>query len=416
MSTYDEFRKDALEQYEKLPYEMNELYKRYVMDVKLPSEAELEDSRNADKKRDVEEYVRELEKKTNVKFNVVLSNSFVRNNSEMVEIKRMSELADELEGKIFKNKDNKLAAFVNANARDAILIRIKEKTEEKLSMLFVNEGHLMFQALFDIREGASLDLFELYTSLQDTEALIAPLQEFTIRGDAKLEFTMLNDCSEKSRLLNLSKGVLEENARINANFVYNGSGLTKSFGFFDTQGRASHINATEIIYGTTDQRFDINTYVLNSKERSYTRLETGAVLDGNSYCLLKGYAKVERFTKGATSRVNQRGIVLNDKAHVDALPDMSIDYSEEVSATHSAATSPIDKEALFYMESRGIEEAQARKMFVASFVTKYLSSIQNPVAREIASSIMLSRIDDHDFGVINAITPKGVWLTSAATE
>ncbi|MCL5427559.1 MAG: hypothetical protein M1321_00020 [Candidatus Marsarchaeota archaeon] len=54
-------------------------------------------------------------------------------------------------------------------------------------------------------------------------------------------------------------------------------------------------------------------------------------------------------------------------------------------------------------------------MFVASFLTKYLSNIQNPAAKEIASSVMLSRIEKDDFGVINNITPKGIWLTSRQT-
>ncbi len=414
MHTYGEFRKDALQQYESLPYEMNELYKRYFIDVKLPSEEELGESRKTERGKEVEAYARYVEERTNVKFDVVISNSFIRNGSKAVSIRRMEELApEELEGKIFRNGDNKLAAFVNANAGNAMVVKAGKDSASKLSVLVINDGHLMFQVLVDVGKGASLDIFELYASLPGVGSLVAPLQEFSLRSGSLLEFTMLNDCNEQSQLLNLSKGILEEDSKVNLNFVYNGSGLTKSVGFFDTQGRASRIDATETIYGTKMQKFDVNTYVLNSKEQSYTRLETGAVLDGDSYCMMKGYAKVEKFTKGAFSRVNQRGIVLNDKAHVDALPDMAIDYGEEVSATHSAATSPIDKEALFYMESRGIGEARARKMFVASFISRYLSNIRNPVAKEIASSVMLSRIENDDFGAINTVTPKGIWFTSA---
>ena len=402
-----------MQQYVSLPYEMNELYTRYFIDVKLPGTQEIDEARNVSKKNEVEAYARYIEERTNMKFDIVISNSFVRNSSDHVKIKKMADLSEkELQGKIFKNKDNKLCAFVNANARDAFIVDIGRGESKRLSMLVISDGHMLFQVLFKVKEGASLDVFELYASLPGIDALVAPLQEFCVDSNAKLEFTMLNDGNAGSVLLNLSKGVLLESASMGVNFIYNGSGVTKSVGFFDTCGTSSKINATEIVYGSGDQKFDVNTYVLNSKERSYTRLETGAVLDGNSYCLLKGYAKVEKYTKGAFSRVNQRGIVLNDKAHVDALPDMSIDYSDEVSATHSAATSPIDREALFYIESRGIEESQARKMFVASFLTKYLSNIQNSTAKEIVSSIMLSRIKKDDFGVINNITPKGIWLTT----
>jgi Fe-S cluster assembly scaffold protein SufB len=414
---YDEFRRDALQQYDTLPYELNDLYKKYFVEVHLPSETDLDAARSSGRRKEVEAYANYIEERTNKKFDVVISNSFVRNSSGIVSIKRMDSLSEsELRGKIFKNTDNKLVAYVNANSRDVVFVKIEKKTSKKLSIMVINEDNLVFQVFFDIGEGAFLDVFELYASLPGTGALVSPLQEFSVHKDSKMEFTMLNDGNAQSQLLNLSKGIIEENSEINLNFIYNGSGITKSVGFFDTQGKSSRINAAETIYGTREQKFDINTYVINSKERSYTRLETGAILDGGSYCLLKGYAKVERLTRGAFSRVNQRGIVLNDKAHVDALPDMSIDYSNEVSATHSAATSPIDKEALFYMESRGIPETQARKMFVASFITRYLSNIQNPSAKEIASSVILSRIENDDFGVINTVTPKGIWMTSTANK
>ena len=223
---------------------------------------------------------------------------------------------------------------------------------------------------------------------------------------------MLNDGNERSMLLALSNGIIKENGRLRTNFIYNGSKLTKAMNFFDAVGFQSSIDATEIIYGTKEQRFDINTHMVNSKEKSYTKLSSGSILDESSQCQLKGYAKIEKLAKGAFSNINQRGILLSERAHIDALPDMSIDYSDQVSATHSAATSPIDKEALFYMTSRGIDETSSRKMFVASFISKYLSNIGNPHAQEIASSIMLSRIEDSKFGVLKEITPRGVWLTA----
>ena len=412
MAGYDEFRIDALKQYKELPDETNELYKRYYMEIAMPSDEEMQAARGLKAADKVEALVASIEEKTKVKFDLVVSNSYVRNNSRLIKIIKMSELGGKLNDKIFRNSDNKLAAFVNANSRDAVVVTVDKNMSERLSVLFINDAHLIFQSFFEIKDGARLDLFEFYASLPGADSLVAPLQEFVVGTKGNLEYTLINDGSERSRMLNLSKGVLGEHAKANVNFVYNGSALTKTLGFFDTKGFGSSIEVTEAIYGTGEQRFDINTYVYNSSEKSHTRVETGAVLDGSSNCMLKGYAKVEKLTKGAWSRVNQRGIVLSEKAHIDSLPDMSIDYSNEVSATHSAATSPIDKEVLFYMNSRGIDESYARKMFVSSFISKYLSSIQNPTAREIASSIMLGRVENNAVGVINEITPRGVWYTA----
>ncbi len=408
---YEEFQKDAIGQYASLPSETNELYKKYYTEIPLPSGEELESGRKNDSRKEVEQLAASIEEKTGLKFDLIFSNSFVRNQSKILSIRKMSEISERLNQKIYRNSDNKLVAFLNANSRDAIIVDIEKGKKEKLNILFINDSHLFFECLFSLAENSTLDVFEIFASTS-AGSISAPLQEFSVGKGAQLDLAVLNDGNDKSTMLHLSKGTVEESGKVNANFVYNGSKLTKAINLFDAKGISGSVDVTEIIYGTREQKFDINTYLLNSKEKSHTKLSTGAILDGSSQCQLKGYAKIEKYTKGAFSNINQRGIIISEKAHIDALPDMSIDYSDQVSATHSAATSPIDKEVLFYISSRGIEDAEARKMFVASFISKYLSNIENPHAKEIASSIMLSRIGGSDFGSIKDITPKGVWLTA----
>ncbi len=413
---YNEFRTDALKQYADLPDELNELYKKYYMPIQLPEQNIKSEEPKTKETEKLKALVDDIEKKTRIKFDLVFSNSYIKNNTDFIKIKKMEELYELLDKKIYKSSDNKLAAFVNAHATYALTAKIEKGKKHALNILFVNSADLIFEVIFEIEKDAEISISELFMSTSENDALIAPLQEFLVSENAILNLDIINNCNKKTTVLNLSKGILMDHSKTKINFVYNGGKMTKAINFFNARGKASSIDATEILYGTGEQRFDINTYVINEKENTNTHLETGAVLDGNSQCILKGYAKVDKWTKGAISRVNERGIIISENAHIDALPDMSIDYSEQVSATHSAATSPIDKEVLFYMTARGIEESKARKMFVASFLSKYLSEISRDVAKELASSIMLSRIENDDFGVINDTSPKGIWLTEKTEE
>ncbi|MGC8479057.1 MAG: SufB/SufD family protein [Candidatus Micrarchaeia archaeon] len=415
MVNYNEFRADAIEQYEKLPDEMNELYKRYYIPIKLPQNNAQKDTTNNE--NEVKELVKNMENKTRIEFDLIISKSYIKNNSKIIQIKKMKELSDkELEEKIFKNKDNKLGAFLNAYSENLFVCKIGPTSHDKINILFINDSDNMTQLHFDLSENSNLNVSEFFVSCCENESIEAVLHEFNVRKGSSLEINLINNCSSKTTFLNLSKGVAEGGGKINANFVYNGSKMTKSINYFDALGVESNIDVNEVVYGGFEQKFDINTYLINAKERTKTHLETGVVLDGESRCVLKGYAKVNKYTKGAISRVNERGIIISEKAHIDALPDMSIDYSDEVSATHSAATSPIDKEALFYIISRGIDEKQARKMFISSFINKYLFNIKDSSAKEIASSILLSRLDNDKYGVIEDITTKGIWLSATKGE
>ncbi len=409
---YEDFKKEAMSRYAELPDETNELYKKYHMETSIPSAEEMErNEKTAASASDVQSLVASIEQRTGLKFDIVLSRSFAKSMSENVQIKKTESIPGILSDKIYKSSDNRLAAFINANARDAIVAEIKPGSHEKFNMIFINDSDISFECLFKLGEGARLEAFQVFASI-GKGSTCASLQEFSIAKGAHMGLTLFGDMGTESTLVSLSKGILEENGTMNANFIYNGSKLTKSINFFDTRGTGSKISVSEAIYGTGEQRFDINTHLLNSKERSSTKLETGAILDDRSHCLLKGYAKIEKYAKGAFSNISQRGILLSEASHIDALPDMSIDYSDQVSATHSAATSPIDKEALFYLMSRGLSDSSSRKMFVSSFILKYLGSIKDPAVKEIVSSAIISRTEGNPPGEMRNITLKDIWFSS----
>ena len=410
MDNYTEFRNNALKLYSEMPDELNELYKRYYLPIKLPDYSAFKAQEHSSDDR-VKELVKDIEKNTRIKFDLIFSDVYENNtNKDTISIEKMEESVEILNNKIFKSNDNKLAAFVNAHAKRLIYIKIKKGERKNLNILFVNNSDVIFELIIDVEDGAELSVTELFVSTNKDESTVAQLQEFHVKENSKLEVNFINNCNDKTSMLNLSKGQVNAKAMFTGNFVYNGASFTKSINYFDATESKSNIDVTEMIYGTGTQRFDINTYMINMKEHTNTHLETGAVLDGSSNCILKGYAKVDKWTRGAISRVNERGILISENAHIDALPDMSIDYSEEVSATHSAATAPIDKEALFYMMSRGISEQKSKKMFISSFILSYLSNIKSPFARELASSILLGRIENDVFGLINDVSTLGVWL------
>ncbi len=415
---YSDFGNDAVKSYRSLPYETNELYKRYNVMLSLPDPSGQGDSPEG--RARILEAVKSIEEKTQMRFDLIVSDNFAKSNHRSVNVIDREHATEEiLSGKLFSSAESKLVAYAHAYTGKIIGIDLGEREEAKINALFINDSSLVTQTLVHVGEEGSLCLSEFHVSTSHEAAAAVPLHEFTLSKGSNAEFNLLNNANTNTSSVVLCKGKAFGNAKLRANFVYNGSAATKTLGNFDACGEGSSIDVNEVVYGTGEQKFDISTSMFNSKRNSSVLLESAAVLDGSSYCAMKGFAKVEKWTKGARSKVTERGILLSQAAHIDALPDMSIDYSDEVSAVHSAATAPIDREALFYLESRGIAETEARKLFVSSFISRYLARIGDQQMRELASSVMLSRIDNDFFGEIGkftGITPKGIWMPSNATE
>ncbi len=411
MKSYQEFVEDAIQNYKTLPAEPNDIYKKYTLHIpfdETEKEVEVDISKH---EADMERFSKALTDKTRIKFDAIISSHSVKNFNKGIEITQSSKVDfKKLENKMFKSKDDKFAAFSNAASKQFVFIDVEEGQKKRVNLLFVNSRNLPVQIIINAKKNSTLELFELFTSDGNSNAVVTALHEINEENGANVEVNVLHNENETTHIANLFKAVAKDDAKLRANFIYSGGAGTKSRGVIDSAGANSEVDITEFAFGVKNQKFDLGTYIENTKPRSIARLESGAVLTGSSYCMLKGFAKVHKGAKGCLSKITERAILLSKDAHIDALPDMAIDYSNEVKATHSASTSPMDKEALFYLESRGIGEKSAEKIFITSFISKYISKIKDGLASEVAMSVMLDKLEKGSLGNIPEITTSGIWM------
>jgi Fe-S cluster assembly protein SufD len=78
-----------------------------------------------------------------------------------------------------------------------------------------------------------------------------------------------------------------------------------------------------------------------------------------------------------------RNLVLTEGARADSVPNLEIETGEIVSAGHASATGRFDDEQLFYLQSRGIDEAAARRLVVRAFFGEILQRIPNTTLPEL---------------------------------
>lgn len=77
-----------------------------------------------------------------------------------------------------------------------------------------------------------------------------------------------------------------------------------------------------------------------------------------------------------------RNLVLTDGARADSVPNLEIETGEIIGAGHASATGRFDDEQLFYLQSRGIPEDQARRLVVRGFFNEVIAKIAVPAVRD----------------------------------
>ncbi len=88
---------------------------------------------------------------------------------------------------------------------------------------------------------------------------------------------------------------------------------------------------------------------------------------GHTVC--NGMIEIGERGGGTNPYLTQDDLMLDRSAKVDAIPGLEI-KTNDVKASHSATVSRVTEEDLFYFGARGIDESEARKMYVLGFLSE----------------------------------------------
>ena len=81
---------------------------------------------------------------------------------------------------------------------------------------------------------------------------------------------------------------------------------------------------------------------------------------------------------GTDSYEANRNLVLTDGARAESIPNLEIETGDIRGAGHASATGRFDDEQLFYLQSRGISEDEARRLVVIGFLSEIVQRIGIP--------------------------------------
>jgi Fe-S cluster assembly protein SufD len=101
----------------------------------------------------------------------------------------------------------------------------------------------------------------------------------------------------------------------------------------------------------------------------------GALQGAGAHTVWVGDVLIRHAATGTDTYELNRNLVLTDGARADSVPNLEIETGEIEGAGHASATGRFDDEQLFYLRSRGIPEAAARRLVVRGFFAELIGQI-----------------------------------------
>ena len=128
-----------------------------------------------------------------------------------------------------------------------------------------------------------------------------------------------------------------------------------------------------------EQRVYLHHQAANTKGRVNYK---GALQGTGARTVWVGDVLIGREASGTDSYEQNRNLVLSEGTRADSIPNLEIETGDILGAGHASATGRFDDEQLFYLQARGISEAEARRLVVIGFLAEIVQKIGDPALEE----------------------------------
>jgi Fe-S cluster assembly protein SufD len=156
-------------------------------------------------------------------------------------------------------------------------------------------------------------------------------------------------------------------------------------------GEGSNAELKALYFASGNQFFDFHTLQDHRVGNTRSDLLFKGALQDVSRTVYAGLIKIEKHAARSDAYQANRNLVLSDKAKATSIPMLEID-NNDVRCTHGATVGPVDPEHLFYLRSRGIPEATAKRMLIQGFFGDVLDRIPFEHARRLVEAELEARI------------------------
>ena len=165
-----------------------------------------------------------------------------------------------------------------------------------------------------------------------------------------------------------------------------GALLSKQNFGISLSGVGAESNMYGLLFGSSYQHFDNHTLHHHAASNTTSNIDFKIVLRDRSRSAYTGLIRIDNDARTCQAYQENRNLLLTEGARADTIPELEI-LNEDVQCSHGATIGPIDPEAVFYLEARGIARDEAVRMIVSGFVEHTLRQVPDDLRQRISGFV-----------------------------
>ncbi len=190
---------------------------------------------------------------------------------------------------------------------------------------------------------------------------------------------------------------LEAHIGANAAFSNHAVAVGGALGRNDIRGKLAGQGGEAICNGLyllkERQHFDTHMFMDHAVSDCNSHELYKGILDDKARGVFCGRILVRQDAQRTDAIQSNKNLLLSRSAKVNSLPQLEI-YADDVKCTHGATVGQLDEQALYYLQTRGIDPVQGHAMLTFAFANEVLDEVQCGPAREYIGNLVQAWLNE----------------------
>jgi Fe-S cluster assembly protein SufB len=222
-----------------------------------------------------------------------------------------------------------------------------------------------------------------------TDSLHSAVVELIAKPGAHIRYTTIQNWSKNVYNLVTKRAVAYEDARVEWVDGNLGSKLTMKYPSIYLMGPRAHGEVLSVAFAGEDQHQDAGAKMIHVAPDTTSIIVSKSISKNGGRTSYRGLIKTHPGATNVKSSVRCDALLMDEDSRSDTYPTMEIDEEKEVTIEHEATVSKIGEEQLFYLMSRGLNQADATALIVNGFFEPFIKELPLEYAVELNRLIQL---------------------------
>jgi len=233
-------------------------------------------------------------------------------------------------------------------------------------MMSSGAGALVPQVLIVLGEQSKASVLESMSSPEEAACISIATKEIYLQPAARLNLVTHQEWGRGTCQIANDMARVDRDAQIDWITLNFGTGVSKLKLGSDVCGSGACAELDGLFFCNEKQHIDQKTLQIHSAPHTYSRLLYKGAVQDEGHSVYQGVIQARPGAVKVDAYQTNNNLVLSSGAKADTIPGLLID-ADDLKCSHGATIGNLDPDQVFYMRSRGLAEADARRLLMRGF-------------------------------------------------